>query len=274
MYVQNFGYEWNVHARTQLDDSASDESERSFRIKTGFTPEELRGKRVLDVGCGMGRFSDVASRWGAEVVGIDLSRAVEAAHRNIGGRANVNLAQANVFELPFRPGTFDFIFSIGVLHHTPDTKTAFDQLPRLLRDDGKIAIWLYSGYARWTRFSDLYRRITPRMSPRALHAISHVAIPLYFVYRIPLVGQVFRILLPASDHPKSEWRVLDTYDWYSPAYQWKHTYEEVFPWFEAQGLIDIRILGTPIALQGRMPSPNRDDRELKPSTTDSNSRGV
>jgi SAM-dependent methyltransferase len=251
LYVQNFGFEWNMYARTQLDGASSDESERTFRAKTGFTPELLKGKRVLDAGCGMGRFSDVASRWGATVVGIDLSRAVEAAQRNIGSRPNVNIAQANIFELPFRDGTFDFIFSIGVLHHTPNTRAAFDKLPRLLRSNGKIAIWLYH-YVGW-RFSDLYRRVTPRMPRRLLHTLAYAAVPIYYVNKVPVLGLFFRVLLPVSPHPKAEWRVLDTFDWYSPLYQWKHSNEEVLPWFEEQGLTDIRVLEVPVALQGTKP---------------------
>ena len=249
LYVQNFGFEWNVHAGTQLDSASSDESEQAFRAKTGFTPEMLMGKVVLDVGCGMGRYTDVASRWGATVVGIDLSRAVEAAQRNVGGRANVHIAQANVFELPFRDETFDFIFSLGVLHHTPDTKAAFDRLPSLLRTNGRIAIWLYSNYGGW-RPSELYRYVTPRLPKRLLHGLTYVAVPLYYVHKIPVVGPLISFLTPISHHPKARWRVLDTFDWYSPKYQWKHSYEEVFPWFEEQGLTDIRVLGSPIALQG------------------------
>lgn len=251
LYVENFGFEWNIHARTQLDSASSVESERTFRAKTGFTPEQLRGRRVLDVGCGMGRFSDVASRWGATVVGIDLSRAVDAAQRNIGGRENVNIAQANIFKLPFREDTFDFIFSIGVLHHTPSTKAAFDNLPKLLRRNGSIAIWIYTSYDgfQW-RFSDLYRRFTPRMPKRLLHTLAYAAVPLYYVYKVPVVGLLLRWVLPVSNHPRPEWRVLDTFDWYSPQYQWKHSYEEVFPWFEEHGLKDVRVLEVPVSLQG------------------------
>jgi len=254
LYVENFGFEWNVHARTQLDAGSSDESERTFRAKTGFTPEDLHGRLILDVGCGMGRFSDVVSRWGGHVVAIDLSRAVEAAQRNIGRRENVNIAQADIFDLPFPDETFDFIFSIGVLHHTPSTRAAFDRLPRLLRKDGRIAIWVYTSYSatQW-RFSDLYRRFTPRIPKRILHALCYAAVPLYFVYKIPIAGLFFRWILPVSNHPRSEWRVLDTFDWYSPKYQWKHSYEEVFPWFEENGLTSIRVLKVPVALQGTKP---------------------
>ena len=250
-YVENFGFEWTTHGRTQLDTSTSDESERTFRAKTGFTPEELNGKLVLDVGCGMGRFSDVASRWGATVVGIDLSQAVEAAQRNLGGRENVHIAQADIFKLPFQDATFDFIFSIGVLHHTPDTKAAFDNLPRLLRSNGKIAIWLYTKYddVQW-RFSDVYRRVTPKLPARLLHTICYAAVPLYYPYKLPVLGMFLRLILPVSMHPRWEWRVLDTFDWYSPKFQWRHTYEEVFPWFEEHGLKDIRVLKVSVAMQG------------------------
>jgi len=254
-YAGNFGYEWNVHDRTQLDDRSSDESERTFRRKTGFGPEDVAGKLVLDAGCGMGRFSDVASRWGATVVGVDLSRAVEAAQRNLGDRPNVHVAQADILRLPFADETFDLVFSIGVLHHTPDTRAAFDRLPRLVKPGGRIAVWLYPGYAAFMwKMSDVLRRWTWRMPPRLLHAMAHVAVPKYYVDRLPAVGMASRFLLPVSGHPRAEWRVLDTFDWYSPRYQWKHTYEEVFRWFEAQGLVDIRVLDFPVALQGTRPA--------------------
>jgi len=68
-YAGSFGFQWHVHARTQLDSKESNRSEQSFRQRTGFKPEDLAGKLVLDVGCGMGRFADVATRWGAHVVG-------------------------------------------------------------------------------------------------------------------------------------------------------------------------------------------------------------
>lgn len=271
LYAQNFGFEWTVHSATQLDNAASDESERTFRAKTGFTPELLRGKCVLDVGCGMGRFSDVAARWGATVVGIDLSRAVDAAYRNLGRRPNVHIAQANIFELPFRTSTFDFIFSIGVLHHTPNTKAAFDSLPRLLRSNGRIAIWLYAKHTLKWRFSDLYRRFTPKLPKRVLYRLSYCAVPLYFTYKIPIVGLLIHWIVPVGDHPKSQWRVLDTFDWYSPQYQWKHSYDEVFAWFEEHGLKDVRALDVPVAVQGTKPDPlpqtNPASHESPASTT-------
>jgi SAM-dependent methyltransferase len=253
-YVGNFGFEWNLHRRTQLDGPENDESERTFRQKTGFTPADLQGRLVLDAGCGMGRFSDVASRWGANVIGVDLSSAVDAAWRNLGDRENVRVAQADIFRLPFADATFDAVFSIGVLHHTPDTRRAFEQLVRLVKPGGRIAIWLYASYGgdKWL-VSDVLRRWTWRLPRRTLHALAHIAVPKYYVDRLPGVGLVSRMLLPVSTHRKAEWRVLDTFDWYSPRYQWKHTYEEVFPWFEAQGLVDIRVLGVPVALQGRRP---------------------
>jgi SAM-dependent methyltransferase len=255
-YAGNFGFEWSVHDRTQLDGPVSDESERTFRRKTGFAPDDLAGRLVLDVGCGMGRFSDVAARWGATVVGVDLSRAVESAHRNVGDRPNAHVAQADVFRLPFGPGTFDCIFSIGVLHHTPDTRSAFDRLPRLLKPGGRIAVWLYTsdnGGQYW--MSDLLRRWTWRLPPRVLHALAHVAVPKYYLDRLPGIGSRTRRLLPVSLHPRPEWRVLDTFDWYSPRYQWKHSDDEVRAWFEAEGLVDVRALDAPVSVQGRRPAP-------------------
>jgi 2-polyprenyl-3-methyl-5-hydroxy-6-metoxy-1,4-benzoquinol methylase len=130
-YAGSFGFQWTLYNRTQLDDATSQRSERAFRRRTGFRPEDLAGKLVLDVGCGMGRFAEVATRWGAHVVGIDLSLASEVAAKNLADRT-ATIFQADVFKLPFAPGSFDYIYSIGVLHHTPDCEQAFKGLPKLL----------------------------------------------------------------------------------------------------------------------------------------------
>ncbi len=259
-YAGSFGFQWQVHARTQLDNDNSKVSEYDFRRRTGFQPEDLAGKLVLDVGCGMGRFAEVATRWGARVVGIDLSLAAEVAARNLADR-DAAIFQADVFRLPFAPESFDFIYSIGVLHHTPDCERAFKMLPALLKPGGRIAIWLYSRYNAWYRMSDIYRKATRRMPPRVLHALCYGVVPLYGMHqvlrRIPVVGRpassALGYLIPMAFHRNRRWRILDTFDWYSPWYQSKHTYEEVFRWFESCGLDELKVVEQPISVQGHRP---------------------
>jgi len=263
-YAGSFGFQWKLHARTQLDDASSQRSENAFRRRTGFGPEDLKGKLVLDVGCGMGRFAEVATRWGAHVVGIDLSLASEVAAENLAGR-NATIFQADVFQLPFASGSFDFIYSIGVLHHTPNCEQAVKVLPKLLKPGGRIAVWLYSAYNHWYRMSDVYRKVTRRMPPPLLHKLCYAVIPLYGIHqvlrKIPLVGKptsaALALLIPMAFNKDAKWRVLDTFDWYSPWYQSKHTYEEVFRWFESCGLEDLRVIEQPIAVQGRKPLVDR-----------------
>lgn len=258
-YANSFGFQWQRYARTQLDDEGSDESEKDFRRKTGLTPEDLKGKRVLDVGCGMGRYADVATRWGAQVVGIDLSAAAEVAARNLADRDFVAF-QADVFALPFAEESFDCIYSIGVLHHTPNCEQAVKVLPQYLKPGGTLAVWLYSAYNKWYRFSDYYRKFAHRMPPKTLHGILRVAVPAINAVDsalrvIPGVGRplsgIVRHLFPVNRNPNRQWRVLDTFDWYSPQYQSKHTYEEVFRWFESCGMQDLHVVDEPISVRGR-----------------------
>jgi SAM-dependent methyltransferase len=193
-------------------------------------------------------------------VAIDLSQAAEAAAANLKDR-NATFFQADVFQLPFQPGSFDIIYSLGVLHHTPDCEQAFKVLPPLLKPGGRIAIWLYSKYNNWYKMSDVYRKVTRRLPPRLLHKLCYGVIPLYGVHRvlrkIPLAGRyasgALAYAIPIAFHKDPQWRVLDTFDWYSPWYQSKHTYEEVFRWFEDCGLEDLRVILQPIAVSGRKP---------------------
>ncbi len=260
-YVDNFSFEWNLHRKTQLDSfSGTDESEETFKKRTGFDTGNLKGKLVLDVGCGSGRYSEVAGKYGANVIGIDLSYSVDAAFKNLGSKKNIHIIQADVFELPFKEEIFDYIFSIGVLHHTPNTQKAFKCLPKFLKSGGEIAIWVYSneGFDTkvYNKISDFYRLFTTKMPKGLLYRLSYVSLLTYPLKTYPLkkirfLTSIAYLIFPASDHPIRAWRILDTFDWYSPKYQWKHTYNELILWFKESGLKGIKTLDSPVAVRGK-----------------------
>ena len=275
-YAKSFGWQWRHYPKTQLDLHGST-SDEDFRKRTGIDPHELRGKLVLDVGCGMGRFAEVATRRGAQVVGVDLSDACEIAAQNLTNR-NFSAFQADVLQLPFAPETFDYIYSIGVLHHTPDCEKSFKSLPQYLKPGGTIAIWLYSGYNKWYRFSDFYRKFTRRMSPRLLHSMLRVAVPFFYwvdraLKSIPAMGRpvagLIHHVFPVNLNSDPAARLLDTFDWYSPEYQSKHTYEEVFRWFETCGLEALSVGELTLAVKGRKPvAPTRFEPKLEEKESD------
>lgn len=266
-YVGTFSYEWNKWSRVQFDPAnGGRESEDTFTEKTGFTPDDLRGKLVLDVGCGAGRFLEIASRWGARTIGVDFSFAVEASQANLGDRPNVDVIQADVFHLPFRDAIFDRIFSIGVLHHTRDTREAFLSLPRHLKNGGEIAVWLYYYTDQlYNRATDFWRRIVGRWPNSVIYAWSWLLCALFSgLYRRPFMSRRpwghLRRVLPVNTHPEWHWRVLDTFDWYSPAYQDKDcSPERVVGWCREGGLRGVEILSFPTSIraqkdvEGRLP---------------------
>jgi glycosyltransferase involved in cell wall biosynthesis/SAM-dependent methyltransferase len=258
-YARSFSYEWNRWNRVQLDvANGRAESEDAFLGKTAFTPAELQGKLVLDVGCGAGRFLDVASRWGANVIGIDLSFAVEASQKNLGHRPNVSVVQADVFRLPFREATFDAIFSLGVLHHSRDTRQAFLQLPKLLKEGGDLAVWLYCYEDRlYNAASDFWRAVLRPFGSRVVYAWCWLIVTLFSwlwarpgIWRWP--WNVLPRTLPLSVHPDRQWRILDTFDWYSPRYQDKAcSPQRVLGWCREAAIHDVRVLEFPTSVRGR-----------------------
>jgi SAM-dependent methyltransferase len=256
-YSGSFGFQWTRFARTQLDSANLTHLSRdTFVEKTGWALDDLRGQCVLDAGCGMGRFAEIAAEAGADVHGVDLSRAVDAAAANLGHRPNVRIYQADILNLPFVPGSFDRIYSIGVLHHTPDTRRAFMALVPLLKPGGHLSVWVYTARLRTTMAaSELWRGVTSRLPQRLLYYLSAVAIPLYHVHRIPLVGWASRVVLPTTMDPRPDWRWAGTFDWYSPKYQWKHTADEVRQWFAEAGLTDVRVGPFPVSVWGTRRPP-------------------
>ena len=171
--AEAFGWQW------QHFDGMHDEFELQFLdwvkpLDAAF----FRGKVVLDAGCGMGRHMYFASQYGAElVVGLDLSRAVDAARVLLKDHPHAFLVQGDLTRPPFDPegkGVFDLVYSIGVLHHLPDPHAGFRALVPLVRPGGAIFIWVY-GYEgnRFVRaVVEPLRRLSTRLPPPLLRGLA------------------------------------------------------------------------------------------------------
>lgn len=161
-------------------------------------PEFFAGKLVLDAGCGIGRHAYFAARYGArEVVAMDLSEAVETAFHNVGHLPNAHVVQADIYHPPFRRtasgGEFDFVYSIGVLHHLPSPRGGFESLLRFVRPGGTIFGWVYghenNGVVHYF-ITPVRKTVTARLPHRVVNAL---AWPLTMVMQ-GLVKGVYRPL--------------------------------------------------------------------------------
>ena len=104
-----------------------------------------------------------------------------------------------------------------------------------------------------TKSSEAIRVVSTRIPKKVLYALSMLSVPLYYVYRIPVLGHLLKRLVPISMRKKMTWRILDTFDWYSPKYQWKHRYPEVFKWFQDNNLHVTYLGEPPVGMSGRKP---------------------
>jgi len=132
------------------------------RIPASVIESDIKGARVLDMGCGSGRYSIALSLLGArEVVAVDYqAKAFKAAEEYCQNNGlMVKFQETNVLDLPFEDASFDFVFSNGVLHHTSSIEKGISELTRVLKTPGKAFLYLYgSGGIFWTT-RDVMRKI-------------------------------------------------------------------------------------------------------------------
>jgi SAM-dependent methyltransferase len=176
-----FGWEWRTFSRID------DHHEQQFLDWIAPAGRDtFRGRVVLEGGCGKGRHTRLASRYGAAaVIGVDLSDAVDVAFDNTRDEPTAHIVQADLLRLPLRPASCDYAFSVGVLHHLSDPSAGFQALAGTVRPGGAVSVWVYGAENNaWIAgiVSPLRVRLTSRLPPRLLHALSFaVALPLWLV---------------------------------------------------------------------------------------------
>ena len=250
-YAHNFGVQWNMFDRTQLDShSGVPISRKRFDGYTGWSDDELAGQVVLDAGSGAGRFAEVALDKGAHVIAVDFSSAIDAARRNLGDRENIDFIQADINALPFAPGTFSHAYCLGVLQHTPDPAESFANLAKAVSPGGQLAVDVYPAGWKNLFFAKYWiRPITRRLSAEQSYRIVEKMFPALYrisqaVGAIPIAGHYLRYLIPVVNYngvypldsrQQREWALLDTFDMWAPAYDQPQTMDTLRGWFEKAG---------------------------------------
>ncbi len=255
-YAASFGFEWNKHTRTQIDKfNNTGISEDRFYLQTDWD-RNLKDQKILEAGCGAGRFTQIALETGAEIYSFDLSTAVDACLDNHGLSKNLHIFQASIYELPFRKEYFDKIFCFGVLQHTPDVKKAFLTLVPYLKPGGEIVVDVYEKSVRKYFQSKYFLRVFTRWIDDAkLYKILTKSVPILLpisnnIKRVPGIGGSlssivpivnYKNILPIRDEDLLDWAILDTFDMLSPEYDNPQTMKSLRNWFIEAGLMNIQI---------------------------------
>ncbi len=254
-YASNFGFEWNKFSKTQVDraNGLNLSRERWF-AQSGWKPESLSGKDILEVGSGAGRFTQVVlDHTEANLYSVDYSDAVTANFETNGHNKKLKLFQANIYALPFPAQSFDRVFCFGVLQHTPDVKKSVQCLAQMVKPGGELAVDFYpnNGWHTKIHIKYLLRPFLKKLNHETLlKLIDKSADPMIgmseFFSKLGLwkwAGRVIPICdvektIPKNLSPseKREWVILDTFDMFSPEYDQPQKIKDVSAWFEEFGL--------------------------------------
>jgi SAM-dependent methyltransferase len=192
------------------------------------------------------------------VVGIDLSKSVDAAYQNTREFPKAHIVQADIYNLPFRQETFDFVYSIGVLHHLPSPEEGFNKLLGFLKREGEVRFYVYRNLEnepKWKRFLlsivTVVRKLTTRMPHNLLCGLSFsIAAIVYLIFVLPYkmlskltMAKQFAETLPLKQYANYSFRVCynDVLDRFSAPIENRYSQHEVRAWLERAGLEDISV---------------------------------
>ena len=255
-YTKSFGMQWNKFDKTQLDRQSDGLiiSKERFFTESGWDPDDMAKKDILEVGSGAGRFSKVVLEHTlAQLYSIDYSDAVTANFHNNGAIApdRFHLFQASIYEMPFLDNTFDKIFCFGVLQHTPDFKSSIKALISKAKPGCEVVVDFYPINGWWTKVHAKYifRPWAKKMSHEKLYEVINSNInwlikvsTLLSRFRLNLLTRFLPLVdlrtIPTVGLNKSqfrEWVLLDTFDMFSPEHDHPQRISDVVAMFNSSG---------------------------------------
>ena len=260
-YAEAFGWQWTHFPRSQLDSHTGTTISRDRLTRClGGTLDVVRGKSVLEAGCGAGRFTEILLEAGAHVVATDLSSAVEANHSNCASAANYFVCQADLRHLPVAAHAFDVVICLGVVQHTPEPEATIAALAGYVKPGGLLAIDHYSRDYPVTPSRRVLRQLLLRLGPEQAHRLAlgttRALLPVHralwrrrrgFGRLRRYLGRVSPVVDYYDAYPElgaellSEWAVLDTHDTLTDRYKHLRDPSEIRATLMSLGLADIEV---------------------------------
>lgn len=262
-YASSFGLQWNAFRRTQLDSvtGVPISKERLTRIAGG-SLEVFKGRKVLEAGCGAGRFTEIMLEAGAKVFAIDLSVAVDANFKNFHGHPQYFVCQADLLNAPVAAGQFDIVVCIGVIQSTPDSEKTIARLCSYLKPGGMLYM---------DHYAHEYPMPPTRIKIRNFLRNKNKAFSLYFIKFIVGILWPLHVLLnrlknkkgmkklrrrflswspvvdyhdaykPLGNKRLRQWAILDTHDTLTDRYKNLISADEIQKILQACNMADIHL---------------------------------
>jgi len=253
-YSDAFGAQWRRYRLTQLD-SHTGTAISADRVRRCLGKElwaGLEGRDVLECGCGAGRFTEVLLALGARVTSVDLSDAVDANQQNCAQDERHRIAQADLRRLPFAPRSFDLVFCLGVVQHTPEPEQTIAALYEHVKPGGWLVFDHYTRRLGWAlSLAPLFRRYFLRLdaetSLRRTETLVDTLLPLHrragrlrpLLTRVSPVLDYYETLPQLDGGAQREWALLDTHDALTDRYKHVRSRGQIRAVLDALGLVDV-----------------------------------
>lgn len=256
--ADSFGYKWTRDPAWGRRRDGEAVVWDMWRNMLGFDRDQLReimsGRSVLDAGCGSGVALRQFAQWPASVAAVDISEAVDACRRQLAGTSTIAFAQADLNELPFADQQFDVVWSLGVLHHTPDTFAALKSITRHARIGGRVVFYVYVRKGPVREFVDDHIRkeisdLPPEQAWRRMEALTRLGRSLARISEPLLIeDDVPELAIKAGSYNLQRFVYYDlfkcfwndalsfdenvnvNFDWYHPKYAHRQTPDQVRQW--------------------------------------------
>ena len=290
-YASAFGFQWNAFKKTLLDSYTGSTIFRDRLTRClGGSLEVVRGKSVLEVGCGAGPFTEILLNAGARVFALDLSNAVEANYENNSHASNYFVCQASALSIPAQPSAFDVVLCLGVIQHTPDPEKTIASLTRYVKPGGMLVIDHYSPTYPYPLSRRILRPLLIRLpAPLAMRATLRLARWLLPLHELSLklnkskwrgVWRLRALLLKHSplvdhfdDHPQlgekliADWSILNTHDTLTDHYKHMRSTDEIRNCLVSNGLVDLEVSYGGNGVEARARKPPEIEKSLLDSLT-------
>jgi ubiquinone/menaquinone biosynthesis C-methylase UbiE/uncharacterized protein YbaR (Trm112 family) len=241
-----FSYEWKMFRFGERNWGQDIEHRKQlFLDALGASPDDLRGKLILDAGCGSGALAiEMARSFGMEVLALDLAFGIEQAYQH-NDNPYVHFVQGSVLDLPVQEQRFDYLYCAGVLVATPDTGAGFREIIDTLRPGGRCFIWVYHPIK-----SRFYGKSTPKLAIYNWIRVNITSkLPIRVQYGLYLTWIPFFLAKQSAEvrmgrrSTRLTWRekMQSFFDFFSPKYQNRHDPAEVSEWFADSGFESVTV---------------------------------